>query len=469
MTRFPIRCALLLLALPTAASSDVIVEPRAAFPSGFEPAIAVTGLAPGQQVRVHSFASFGRWVDAGGGRWKEVVDTYHGWADVAADRSGQVDMRRARIVSGTYGGIDGYGLLWSMRKPTDPLVTGAMPSGIAKPIPVAGTTALIVTDGARIIATGALAFADPPGLTIRPVAEGRVNGVFAAPAGKGRRPTVILLHGSEGGGADEARALAVRYAGQGYAAFALNYFAWDLKKLVGPPNYHVNQPIELIADVRNWLSRQPEADVARLALYGHSKGAEYALVAATRYPWVKAVVGCVPTDVVWEGYGIGDGRNRPDPSLTWPAQRSSWSWGGVPLPYIPLRPWQDPGHGPWFDNSERYDVSRADHPAEANAAAIPIERSNAQFLLIGGGRDEVWSSARMATTLRDRMRRSGKGGKVELVTYPRAGHQICGDGIYPTHIWADASTDPRVKDPVAEGAAATDAWHRIKIFLAKRL
>ena len=66
-------------------------------------------------------------------------------------------------------------------------------------------------------------------------------------------------------------------------------------------------------------------DVTRLGVYGHSKGAEYAELAATRLPWIDAVVACVPTDVVWEGYGIGDGRNKPNPNAKEPAQFLSGS------------------------------------------------------------------------------------------------------------------------------------------------
>jgi dienelactone hydrolase len=50
-----------------------------------------------------------------------------------------------------------------------------------------------------------------------------------------------------------------------------------------------------------------------------------------------------------------------------------------------------------------------------------------------------------------------------------AGHQICGDGTYPGHLWAEASSDPRRKDPQAERAAAADAWTRIAAFLKRRL
>lgn len=38
-------------------------------------------------------------------------------------------------------------------------------------------------------------------------------------------------------------------------------------------------------------------------LSGASKGAEFALLAASHLDWIKAVVAITPSDVVWEGYG----------------------------------------------------------------------------------------------------------------------------------------------------------------------
>jgi dienelactone hydrolase len=455
--------ALSFLLLACTPALAVRIAPKS-FTAGFAPGILVSGLRPHEAVRIHAVAAFGKWVPDGKGGWVEKTEPYRAWADVRADRRGEVAMDRFQVGTGTYVGVDGYGLLWSMRPAGDPSLTAPLPKTL-RPLPI-GVTRILIARGLETLAEADLPMAEPPGLTIETVARGALNGVFAAPADGRKRPVVILLHGSEGGGARSARALAVRYAGQGYAAFALNYFAWDLEKLRGVPNIHINQPIELLEQVRAWLATRPEADVGRIGVYGHSKGAEYAEVAAVRYRWIKAVAACVPTDVVWEGYGIGDGRNAPDPAYVPPRLKSSWSWRGVPLPYVPLKPWAKDA---FFDNSERYELSRQAHLTEAAKAAIPIERSGARVLLIGGGRDEVWASGAMATRLAARMRRAGKAARVDLVVYPAAGHQICGDGTYPTHVWASASSDPRVKDPVAEGKAAADAWVRIKAFFARAL
>ncbi len=448
------------------AHADVRVTPEGSVPSGFSPGIAIEGLAPQAEARVHAFATYERWQPGADGVWAPSVETYQAWADVRADGRGRVNMDRFPVKSGTYEGEDRYGLLWSMRKRSDPVLADAGFSGSQVPAPVQGRVELRVTQNGAVIGESSFVFAEPPGLTVIEVTEGRLNGTYAFPASASRLPTIILLHGSEGGSAEGARSLATRFAGQGYAAFALNYFAWDTARLDGPPNHHVNQPIELLGDVREWLAGRDEVDPDRLGLYGHSKGAEYAVLAATYYPWIKAVAACVPSDAVWEGYGIGDGRNTPDPALVWPEQRSSWSWKDRPIPYIPLYGFEQ---RKWFDNTERYSVSRTDHPAETKGALIAIEQSNARFLLLGGGRDEVWASGDMAERLAERLRAAGRAKQARVRVYARAGHQICGDGTYPTHIWADPSADPRVKDPVAEGAASADAWREIKAFLKRRL
>lgn len=455
--------ASLLAAAPERA--PVRIGPEQPIVIGQTPGVVVTGLVPGRVARVHGFASYQRSQKNPSGQWAPIVAIYHSWADVMPDASGRIDMDRARVRAGTYRGVDGYGLFWSVRRPTDPILRDAGPAAIPTTVPQ-GVTRVIVTQGGQTVGDTVLRFREAPGLTIETVADGPLNGVFAAPAGKTRLPTLILLHGSEGGGAASARALATQFAGQGYAAFALNYFAWDYERLKGVPNIHVNQPIELLDRVRGWLAARGEVDPARIGLYGHSKGAEYAEVAAVRYPWVKAVIACVGTDVAWEGYGIGDERAALPKDFVRPKAISSWSWQGEPLPYVPLQPWRE---GVWFDNTARYEAGRLADPKAAAAAAIPVERSDARWLLIGSRRDEVWASGAMVSRLANRLRRAGKDGRVTLLVHDRAGHQVCGSGLSPTYVWSEPSSDPRVKDLGAEGAAAVQSWRAMKAFLARAL
>lgn len=433
--------------------------------SGFEPQIVAEGLAPGVRIRVHILRMFTGWEQAASGNWVQIPKPLHAWGDFVPDAAGTIDLNRTSPLAGTYAGIDSYGLLWSGRpinqKAADPFLPVEVDLAALKD----GESRILLTRDGIILSQAQLRSVAPPGLHTQLVAEGRINGAFAAPADGKRHPVVILLHGSEGGDRDGARVLAERFAGQGFAAFALNYFAWDLKSLDGVPNAHVNQPIELIGAVRDWIAKRPEADISRIGLYGHSKGAEYAEAAAVYLPWIQAVAACVPTDVVWQGYGIGDERNRTNPWGDPPTQYSSFSWKAKPLPYVPL----EGDRTGYYNNTAFYEAKRAEHSKRAKAARIPVERARASFLWLGGGRDAVWASGAMARALDRRMDSAGAGDRSELYLYETAGHDICGDGTYPTRLWTNDARDPRAPDLDANGRATVDGWNRVREFFRRKL
>lgn len=438
--------------------------------SGFAPVVRLSGLGPGETIRVHLFRMYARWETTDPAKrtgWRQVPQPLHAWVDVRADIRGGVDLARAVPLAGTYRGADAFGLSWSGRKPGDRALSPAVVAGFDPASIEQGASHLVVTRGSEVVAQAPLRITVPAGLKTAELAEGPLNGFFAVPDNGRTYPAVILLHGSEGGDRDAAREIAQRFAGQGFAAFAVNYFAWDLKKIAGVPNAHVNQPIELLGQVRTWLAAQPQVDADRIGVYGHSKGAEYAAAAAVYLPWIKAVAACVPSDSVWQGYGIGDARNRPQPGRISPTQLSSWSWQGIPLPYIAL-PTTDE-RSVFFNNTAYYEERRAVDPAAARAARIPVERSRARFLWLGGGRDETWASGAMAARNDRVLRKAGAGSRSTVYLYRRAGHAICGDGTYPTRLWADDSPDPRRPDLDADGRATVDAWKRTVTFLRQTL
>lgn len=459
--------AIIAISAPAASEVRIVAEPIV---WGYEPSIRIGGLERHVMVRVHMFRMFSQWTSDDPTKrtgWRQVPIPLHAWADVRADSKGAIDLRRFKVVRGTYRGADGYGLMWSGRKPNDPLVAGAGVPEFDVSALQDGESRILVARGGLVLAQAPLRSAAPRGLITADLAQGTLNGAYSAPDDGRRHPAVILLHGSEGGDRDSARAIAQRFAGQGFAAFALNYFAWDLKGITGVPNAHVNQPIELLTEVRDWLAAQPQADAARIGLYGHSKGAEYAAVAAVHLPWIRAVAACVPSDSVWQGYGLGDPRNRPEPGRVAPAQLSSWSWLGKPLPYIKLPATDD--RSVYHDNTAYYEARRLADPRAAAAARIPVETSNAAFLWLGSGRDQTWASGAMAANNDTALQAAGKRRKSKLQVYPKASHAICGDGTYPTHLWADQSTDPRSPDLTADGLATIDAWRQIVAFFRSKL
>jgi dienelactone hydrolase len=372
----------------------------------------------------------------------------HVWADVRADARGIVDMDVAQPLAGSYRRPDGFGLLWSGYPRGDEALPKAVPADLygldGEP---AGTIVLRLERSGSVVSSATFRVIEEAAETrFESVARPGLNGVFAARAGGRRLPTVLVLHGSEGGNAVRARAAAAYYAARGFAALAINYFAWPYERVPELPVVHMNVSVETIEHARDWLAGRPEVDGRRIGIVGASKGAEFALVAASRYDWITAVVACVPSDVVWQGYGR-------DVS---PEERaSSWSVSGVPVPYVPLYRESPERPFDYVDNTARYERSRRDHPAEASAARIPVERSNAQFLLIGSDRDEVWASGRMIRTIVESMGNSGKGANVRSLIFPTAGHQVCGVGSSPIRLYSSQSSDPAAKDVTDEGEAAT--------------
>ena len=202
-----------------ALGAQVVVEPSGTVVSGHPPNITIRGLQSGETVRVHALRTYGRGqvVD---GKWVERDEILHAWIDVRADRRGIVSLASARPVAGTYSSIDGQGLLWSMRRPGDAALQSARLEGLDR-LPPAESTRLVVERKGQIVAEGLLRFVDAPGIAVEVVAEGDVNGTFAAPRTAKRAPALILLHGSEGGSNDGSRRMATLWAGLGYAAFAL--------------------------------------------------------------------------------------------------------------------------------------------------------------------------------------------------------------------------------------------------------
>ena len=127
---------------------------------------------------------------------------------------------------------------------------------------------------------------------------------------------VAVLAGSSGR-VDVARAKL--FAGLGAVCIALRYFGGERQ----PPGI-CEVPLEVFTRATDRLI---EEGCEKVAHVGTSKGAEAVLLSATDDPRVRVVAAISPSSVVWANTGPGiDG-------VAWP-QRSSWTRGGVPLPFI---------------------------------------------------------------------------------------------------------------------------------------
>jgi len=269
-------------------------------------------------------------------------------------------------------------------------------------------------------------------------------GNFYPGSGAAPRAAILLLGGSEGGLGSATDGEAQLLARQGFAVLALAYY-----RLPGQPQKLELVPIESFTRALDWLKTQAGVDSGRLAIMGTSKGAEAALLVASRRPDVRAVVAAVPSHVVWQGF---------DWSFV-PVDSASWSANGKPVPFLPITNvgWSGDVYSPALATAAR-------HPE----AAIPVERINGPVLLLCGEEDSLWPSCPMARAAKARRDQKGNRAETVLLAYKDAGHFGVGPPLakgreVPWMITMfGGSKDGNV-------AARADGWPRILAFLQQAL
>jgi dienelactone hydrolase len=291
------------------------------------------------------------------------------------------------------------------------------------------------------------AAADPT-LPGAPVTADGLVGRWFAPTAPGPQPALLVLGGSEGGLATVSRMGEGLHA-QGYAVLSLGYFGVE-----GLPAQLQEIPLEYFVRGLDWLAAQPGVDPARIGVVGGSKGAEAALLLASRDARVRAVVASTPTDHAWQSVDWNGWSDTP-----------SWTEGGQPVAYLRYAP---------FDMAAglraMYDRSVAEAAPEAREAArIPLERSNAALLLIAGEADGLWGAAEAAQRIAYRLAASNHPRPVQVLRYPDAGHVV----FIGRTLAADDPLLARFEGmggtPEGTRAAINDAWPKSLAFLADQL
>lgn len=235
---------------------------------------------------------------------------------------------------------------------------------------------------------------------------------------------VLVLGGSEGGD-QTARTIGAALVDAGFTVLGVPYHRLpghgSPERFASLPTAFANLRVERVGEAVDWL--QSETGIARnqVALYGFSKGAELALLAASLGGPYAAVVTVAPSDVVWEGWGHGIA----------PGTSSGFSWQGNPLPFVPYEGFaREMARYARGDRDARlanaHEEGRAKHPQRIAQARIDVEQCQCPMLLVAGGRDLAWPSAEMATAIAARCRQAGL--ETELLVYPECGHVLCGRG-----------------------------------------
>ncbi|MFN0137886.1 MAG: acyl-CoA thioester hydrolase/BAAT C-terminal domain-containing protein [Phycisphaerae bacterium] len=427
---------------------------------GDPPGIRCSGVTPGGAVRLHVLRCLEKWQPVGDS-WERVPVSLHAWADFRADAHGTVAVDQSTPLRGTYQQADALALLRTGQPATDTALDDVRRPDL--PVPTQPSSRVWVhleIDNAIVASAHFELVGTISELVFETVADGGLQGVFARPKAPGRYPVIISLHGSEGGSTLKATAWAERFASRGFACLAMNYFARSYEGVAGLRTDHVEVPVETIKHARDWLRTRETVQADAIGLHGVSKGAELALLAGSKYDWIRGIVAVVPSDIVWEGYRDGGGTG---------ARRSSWSLEGQPIPYVRLFDFNPSDQGAYRTNTERYTRSRTYFAEQVIEARIRVEDIVGKVLLLASDRDEVWASGDMTRNIVERSALAGASDRVQAVIYPTAGHQISGTGTFPIYLYGQPGSDPTAKDLAAEGRAAADAWRRAIDFFDRTL
>ncbi len=207
------------------------------------------------------------------------------------------------------------------------------------------------------------------------------------PADAAKRPLIVAMGGAEGGNAwsgPRAQAMRNAFLSDGYALLALGYFGAP-----GTPEKLDRIALEGVRNAIAEAAKHPSVDARCIALIGGSKGAELALLLASRDPSIKAVAAIVPGSAVFVGH-------------TDTFDTSSFSENKVEIPYVPMTEKAVPA---LIAGNKRkaFDVMMED--AEAmKRARIAVEKINGPIFFLSAAQDELWASREMS----DQMMRSLK-------------------------------------------------------------
>lgn len=339
-------------------------------------------------------------------------------------------------------------LLWSMTRE----VNSKAPSARTNDLEPLLTTISVEQHGMVVASATLKQLMIAKDIVREPVREKGMVGTLFRPLAASRYPAIIGFGGS-GGGLSEGREALL--ASQGYVVLALAYFNYE--KL---PQSLVQIPLEYFGTAIEWLQAQPFVNQDKLAVMGTSRGGELALLLGATYPQVKAVIGYVPSHVVWPGAPL----------------RPAWSYQGKSVPFMSQLPdarltrelmKPDPA-----SNTPAFLLQLANR-ANVQQAEIAVEKIRGPVLLFSGEDDKLWPSSYMAEQVMIRLRDHAHPFKSEHYSYPGCGHSF---PLPVLPVPANRRQHRVTKQEIAYGGsveatayASWDSWQQLRRFLKTHL
>lgn len=249
-----------------------------------------------------------------------------------------------------------------------------------------------------------------------------------------KRPAIIVLSGSDGR-IEKAQNIAQLLASHGFTTIAVAYFG-----LEGLSPYLERIPLELIGEVLDYLKESPYVDKQRIGMYGRSKGAEFALLAASRYSDIKCLVLNSPSHLCLEG--IKKWRN---------SKTSSWTYKGREVSYHPFL---------WRDFFRRRFMKKPLRALDSHSF-IPAANVQGALLLLASKSDEIWDAYQSVLEIKKQLQSKNFKYPYQTAFYENCGHMMT-VAYQPNHRYQKIETGKVMAD-------TNDSWRRTVAFFKKYL
>jgi dienelactone hydrolase len=366
--------------------------------------VRVTGLAGDQRVTVAAQTT-----DAARRIWRSE-------ATFTASPDGEVNLASDAPSSGSYRGVNGMGLFWSMDtiagEYSNEYFTAAQPQSRAGFL-----VRLTVTSGGCRLATRTISRDyRAPGETasVLSLQADKVSGVlFTPPPGTPRHPAVLVFGGAEGGMSQTFTAALL--AAHGYPALTVAYFDWP-----GLPFELHAIPLEYFTVAGQILARQPGTDPAHILVMGYSRGTEAALLLADNFPQLfhGAIVYSPSSEV-----------NPAQIGGQWDYTQPAWTLDGRGVVAGP---------------------------------PIPVSDVSGPVLAFAGNDDAIWGSGPSADQIDAEL--AGSRYPYQAVIYPGAGHGV---GTFPYEPIGSGALQAVGGTRAGDVAAQRDSWAKVLRMLAR--
>ncbi|RQW18805.1 hypothetical protein EH196_17740 [Bacillus sp. C1-1] len=354
-----------------------------------------------------------------------------------SDVNGEIHPNKTSPLSGSYLAVDAMGLFWSMEKVN-------RKQAVEKEQKVAPRHYMLTLrhQEETLDSISIRRYWYCSSITRKAVLEEGIIGTYFYEKGV-RKPTVLIVGGSEGGIYEE---YAAALANEGFHTFAIGYF-----NVQGGPAQLVNIDLDQVENVLQWLKKRPET-IGKIGIHGTSRGGELALWSSIHVAQISACVSL--NGMRYSMAGI----------VPWSEEQClppAWKYHGVPLPYLtPLNPKKIAmackelflkGENPfkiWYE-------ALYEQIAQFPKAKIPLEQSGKPTLLIAGQEDGMFPAEVLTQT--------ETCDYVQRILYPEAGHEI---GIPYLPIFATSYLGGRKRETAM---ASIESWKEVIQFFHTHL